>query len=157
MPTNNAEGGTNGTTVTTGNSGGASGRAFDTVTIAAGSTLAFDNTAPANGALAYKYQLGTTAGSCYLQWLAGFSGGDITRAFFRFNAFWAANPATTIYQLRLASAANVALGGVQIDTAGKLVVGATTMATAVPLNAWFHVEVDVTVVGATATAVVRRS
>src|SRR5436190_21171956 len=50
---NSAEGGTNGTAVTTGNSGGGSGDAFNTSTGVNG-TRVFDNTQSAHGSLSYK-------------------------------------------------------------------------------------------------------
>lgn len=50
---NSAEGGTNGATVTTGNSGGGSGTAFTSVNIGANATLTYDNSQAAHGALSY--------------------------------------------------------------------------------------------------------
>ncbi len=65
-PLNNAEGGSNTTTVTTGNSGGSSGNAFDAVSIGVGSGLVFDNAQAAHGSLSYKY---TFAGNAvYTSW-----------------------------------------------------------------------------------------
>lgn len=70
---NSAEGGTNGTTVTTGNSGGTSGTAFAQVTITGAPTCAFSSAVKAHGSLAYhlsgvsgdvaKLYLGSTASS----------------------------------------------------------------------------------------------
>lgn len=51
---NNADGGTNGATVTTGNSGGVSGDAWNQVAITSG-TLIFDSTQKMYGSLSYKY------------------------------------------------------------------------------------------------------
>ncbi len=158
MPTNTAEGGTNGTTVTAANSGGLSGTAFDLVTISdATATLIFDNTHPAHGALAYKFQLGAVTAEDYLQRLASFSATDVDRATFRFNCYWTANPAAAIYLLRVANAAGSAsFGGVKLDTAGKLLAvdgaGSTvaTMASAIPLNTLFHVDVEMVVTSGTA-------
>jgi hypothetical protein len=167
MPTNTAEGGTNGTTVTggaAGNSGGLSGRFLDLVTIGdATATLIFDNTHAAHGSLAYKFQLGAVTAEDYLQWLAGFSATDVGRATFRFNCFWTANPAAAIYLMRTASAAGTTFCGVKIDTAGKLLVvdsvGNTqaTMVTAIPLNAWFHVDVEMSVVGTVGAVTIWRT
>src|SRR5436190_10712109 len=51
---NTAEGGSNGTTVTVGNSGGASGDPFDIVSIGGSSAIVFDNAHVHDGSLAYK-------------------------------------------------------------------------------------------------------
>jgi hypothetical protein len=70
---NSAEGGTNGTTVTTGNSGGTSGTAFAQVTITGAPTCVFSSVVKAHGSLGYhisggsgdvaKLYLGSTASS----------------------------------------------------------------------------------------------
>src|SRR6266702_3090039 len=150
MPTNTAEGGSNGTTVLTSNSGGASGDAFDSVTAPpVDAVLAFDNTHAALGTLAYKFQIGATSTQLFLQWLAAFSASNVSYAKISFNSYWTANPAASAYQLHVASAAAAQVCGVRINTSGQLIIvnqaGSTigTMTSAVPLNAWFRVEVDV--------------
>src|SRR6266568_2354908 len=147
MPYNTAEGGTNGTTVLTSNSGGASGDAFDSVTAPpVDAVLAFDNT---HAALAYKFQIGATSTQLFLQWLAAFSATNLSYAKIAFNSYWTANPAASAYQLHVASAAAAQVCGVRINTSGQLIIvsqaGTTigTMTSAIPLNAWFRVEVDV--------------
>jgi hypothetical protein len=68
LPANNtAEGGSNGTGVTVGNSGGTSGTAFDVVTIDASAAAAFDNTHPAHGSLSYMLT-GSGSGGAFLEW-----------------------------------------------------------------------------------------
>jgi hypothetical protein len=57
---NTAEGGTNTTTVTTGNSGGASGDAFDAVSIGASNGLTFTSTTPWAGSLSYAFVKAST-------------------------------------------------------------------------------------------------
>jgi hypothetical protein len=163
MAYNNAEGGTNGTTVTAANSGGLSGSAFDAPVISATCTLTFDNTHPGHGALSYKFQLGGTAGECYLPWTTQFTAANIPIAPFRIKGmYWTANPGTTIYLFRVANAAGVNTFGLAIDTAGKLLIKdavgtiVATMATAIPLNTLFDIEVDAEVVGTTGTIRVRR-
>jgi len=150
MPYNTAEGGSNGTTVLTSNSGGASGVAFDSVTAPpVDAVLAFDNTHVAHGSLAYKFQIGATSTQLFLQWLASFSATNLSYAKVSFNSYWTANPAASAYQLHVASAAAAQVCGVRINTSGQLIIvsqaGTTigTMTSAIPLNAWFRVEVDV--------------
>lgn len=65
-PLNNAEGGSNTTTVTTGNSGGSSGTAFDAVSIGASGTLIYDNSVAAHGSLSLKYT--AVAAGVYAAW-----------------------------------------------------------------------------------------
>jgi len=66
---NNAEGGTNGTTVTTGNSGGTSGNAWDTVSIGGTTTLTYSTANPAHGSgLGYQFTQPATLAACNLQW-----------------------------------------------------------------------------------------
>ena len=66
---NNAETGSDGTTVTTGNSGGTNANAFDGVTIGANMTETFSTTSPAHGSLAFKTALtSTTTAITYLEW-----------------------------------------------------------------------------------------
>src|SRR5438067_677165 len=58
---NSAEGGTNGTTVTTGNSGGGSGDAFSAVNIGTTGAVTFDSSASAHGGLSYAFSTGATS------------------------------------------------------------------------------------------------
>jgi hypothetical protein len=162
---NTAEGGTNGVTVTTANSGGASGDAFDTPVISATCTLTFDNTHPAHGSgLSYKFQLGGTAGECYLPWTTQFTLKDVPQVSYHIKgAYFGANPGATIYLFRVANAAGTNTFGLGLDTAGKLLIkdgGGTivaTMATAIPLNTLFDIDVDALVVGSTGTIQIRRT
>jgi hypothetical protein len=163
MAYNTAEGGTNGTTVTAANSGGLSGVPFDTPVISATCTLTFDNTHPAHGALSYKFQLGGTAGECYMPWTTGFTPVNVPAATFRIKGcYFTANPGATIYLYRVANIAGTNTFGLALDTAGKLLIkdgGGTivaTMATAIPLSTLFDLEVTAEVVGTTGTIKVRR-
>jgi hypothetical protein len=67
LANNNADGGSNGTTVTAGNSGGASGTAFDVVTIDASGLAVFDNAHAAHGPFAYKIT-GSGSGGARFEW-----------------------------------------------------------------------------------------
>lgn len=84
MPLNNAEGGTNGTTVTTGNSGGASGTAWNSVTASGGASAIFDNTNPAHGLLSYLFGA-TTANASFVAWTITSTGTLVMRAYVCFD------------------------------------------------------------------------
>jgi hypothetical protein len=64
----NAEGGSNGTTITTGNSGGASGTAWDTVSIVTNGTAVYDTGTVLTGAVSARLATGATSGTVYCQW-----------------------------------------------------------------------------------------
>jgi hypothetical protein len=71
MPTlsNSFEGGTNATTITTGNSGGTSGTAFDAVTISGSNTLTYSTTSPARGTLGMAVAIpGSSGNPAYATW-----------------------------------------------------------------------------------------
>src|SRR5712672_1763560 len=65
---NNAEGGSNGTTVSNANSGGTSGNAWDLISVVTGGVCQFSNTSPAHGSLCYAFSTGATAGSSLIGW-----------------------------------------------------------------------------------------
>lgn len=65
---NTLEGGSDGTTITTGNSGGASGNAFDAVGISATHTLTYENSPVMSQALCAVNTPGGTSGTAYVQW-----------------------------------------------------------------------------------------
>jgi hypothetical protein len=65
---NTFDGGSNGTTITTGNSGSTSGTAFDTVSVVSGGTATFTSTSPYRGALSGQFSSGTTAGLSYAEY-----------------------------------------------------------------------------------------
>lgn len=68
---NTFEGGSNGTTITTGNSGGVSGDAFNLINIDApgsGGAITFDNTHVHSGSLAAKFLTPSVSGFEYVEW-----------------------------------------------------------------------------------------
>lgn len=77
---NNAEGGSNGVTVTVGNSGGGSGAAFNSVIANGASTITFDNSNPAHGTFAYKLACANTQ-TTYLGWTFTAAGTIVVRAY----------------------------------------------------------------------------
>jgi hypothetical protein len=149
MPTNTAEGGTNGATVTAANSGGLSCTAFDTVTISqVDSALIYDNAHAVHGSLAYKFTVGPTAAQVFVQWLAAVNPTATNRILLKFAAYFTANPAANNYLVHVATAGGAQVCGIKVNTSGQLILvnqaGSTvaTMTTAIPLNAWFQCRAD---------------
>jgi hypothetical protein len=142
-----AEGGTNTTGITTGNSGGASGTAFDSVSLGTGATATYDNT-QARGSLAAKLATAGTAADCSLNYAAAV--GALTQGWFRAYLYVPSNPGT---QHRLIDAWDSTSGNLcfalYLTAAGKLMtvdtLGATisTTTASVPLSSWFRVELAV--------------
>ena len=141
---NIASGGTNGTTVTTGNSGGVSGTAFNVVTIGALATLTFDNTHAIHSALSYNVTTGSPAANSFVQWTTAL-GATVSQLWWEMYLFLTAYSASI---LRIVSVRNGATyqGGPGISSTGKVVLlnaaGSTvkTSTNSVPLNQWFRLE-----------------
>lgn len=140
---NTFEGGTNGTTITTGNSGGGSGNAWDTATPGTGATLAYDNAHAAHGTLAGKVATGATAATVLIS--KTFPGATTTPAL-RFYCYFTANPGSILEIAQCRSGATVRLH-VLITTTGKVrltnAAGSTvfTSTNSINLNGWSRVEV----------------
>lgn len=138
---NTFEGGTQGTTISTGNSGGTSGNAFDNVSIGSGGTLTYDGTQAAHGSLSAEI---TTAGSgVFFGWVASL--GTQTQVWFRQYLYLTGNPSANIAPFKAQSgASNCAQMG--INTSGKITFQnaafstVITSASTIPLNQWFRVE-----------------
>ena len=140
--TNSFEGGTNGVTITSGNSGGASGNAFNLVG-ATGVTNTYSNANAAHGSLSGELST-TTAAVAYWRWNAP-SFPSVSQAWFRFYAYFTANPANQHRVWNATGSASVA--SVFVSISGKLQVtyGGSgtpfvTFTTSIPLNQWFRVE-----------------
>jgi hypothetical protein len=148
---NNAAGGTNATTVTTGNSGGASGNAFDNVLIGTGAALTASNTVPGpeSLALAYEVSTGSTTSDCYAAWTASISAlGQQPQLWFRVYLYFTAFPSGSFRLVEFISASTEA-ASLQIDTSG-LIHGLNSASSSLytftnpfPLNRWFRVEGNV--------------
>lgn len=145
---NDAAGGTNGATVTPGNSGGASGTSWDSVTVTGTSTLTFDNTHTWDSPLAYEFSTPVTAAMSWLAWSTSFNDDEVWTTFYGYFTTYAGIASSTCCRLRG--------GGVQAarvfwNTAGQLRIADTTttnaiaMTTACPTNAFFRVDVHVKV------------
>jgi hypothetical protein len=142
---NSAEGGSSGTTVTTGNSGGASGNAWDVVGIGTGDSLTFDSTYAAHGLLSYKISTGSSANPCDVQWSSSLTGSSVGEIWFRAYLYFTANPASAI-KLIVANVSGTQAAALQLLTTGQLrwlnTSGATILTTtnSIPLNQWCRIE-----------------
>lgn len=138
--TNNAEGGTSGTTVTGANSGGASGDAL-TVTIGASSALTFDNTHAAHGSLAYQI----SGGSAVSTFLAKTFTGATSNGTIRMYLYFTANPAAALPICGFYTGSTVCVR-LAVSATGKLTLnspsgGSAAMTSSIPLNQWFRVDI----------------
>jgi hypothetical protein len=143
--TNNFEGGTNGVSVSSGNSGGVSGDPFFTVNIVAGGTVAYDNTRSAHGANSVQIATGATSGANWMIWRVAPT--TLTR-WFREYLYFPANPSGSS---AIVLKAEIVGGGGQVcvitvTTGGKLQAldanNASIFVTtaSIPLNQWFRIE-----------------
>lgn len=141
---NNAEGGTNGATVTTGNSGGTSGNAWDLVTIGTTCTAVYTTTA-AHGLLAYAFTTGTTSGVSTAGWTT--SVGTLSAVYGRAYVNLSGGlPATTDANIQHKGSGSSSAGNIQIDTGGHIVAQTPGFATAFTFTAamstatWYRIE-----------------
>ena len=141
--TNSFEGGTNGTTITAGNSGGASGNPFDSVSVGSGGTLSFSNAQAALGTLSALAQT-TTAAATYAAW--GASIGTPAQVWFRIYLYFGTLPSATTRFFTVSNGGGTGCARFAITTAGKILAadGAgstiTTSTLAIPTAQWFRVE-----------------
>jgi hypothetical protein len=94
--TNSFESGTNGTTITTGNSGGASGNAFDVTEASGTSILVYSNTQAAHGSLSAEFA-NNGDGANSVSWSTSL--GTQTQVWFRAYVYFTANPSVTLSSL----------------------------------------------------------
>jgi hypothetical protein len=142
---NIAEGGSNGTTITAGNTGGASGNAATSVTTA-GAVAIFDNSKAARGSLSYQFSTSTSA-QAFFEWSSGV--GPIPRCFG--GVYVNCSAFTTVPSLvRLrgngAATQNIRIsldstGHVQVRGTGNTVLATSTNPLVV--NTWARIEWDV--------------
>jgi hypothetical protein len=143
IATNNGEGGSNGTAITTGNSGGASGTAWNAVSVATG-TVAYDSSQSAHGGLSIR-QATTTADSVQLQWTTAV--GSVSRLYGRFY-YRTSSLALALDLVRARSSLGNQVARLDIFTSGALrirnaanTVAATSTAT-MSTNTWYRIEFD---------------
>lgn len=154
--TNSNEGGSNGTTITTGNSGGASGNAWDSILFTAG-TCAYDNAQASHGTLAANHATAGTAASIQLQWEA--STGNPARMFGRYYYRYTSTTLTLdLHRVRSSSSNQVArlsvassTGFLQLRNGANTVVA--TSSAALSTNTWYRIEWDFRPGSVTNTAV----
>jgi len=145
---NTAEGGSNGTTVTTGNSGGSSGDAWSAVDIQSGVTGTFSSTTAAHGSLSYSVDVAASGNTGYFAW-TGLSAGTL---FVRAYVNIAANPPANMNILRVLNG-TTAIATVRINSTGKIgCLRSTgtlwgTSTNSIPLGAWFRIEIMADAVG----------
>jgi hypothetical protein len=148
---NTFESGSNGATITTGNSGGGGAgqdgsTAFAAVNSGAGSTIAYDSTRSAHGALSGKFATTTFNFSLYVSWT---NLGSVATCYYRaycyftslgslaantpIIAFYTSTPALAAYLQVIAAS-----GKLQWLTGGGS--GILTTTAAIPTGQWFRVE-----------------
>jgi hypothetical protein len=141
---NTFEGGTDTTTITTGNSGGASGDAFNTVTIGASATLTFSATHAAHGGLGMQIVQPVTAVSTFVDWTA--VGGGTADTFFRIYVYRTANGSAKGYIMAARTTTGTATAYLAIGTTGLVEcqnpAGGVLALGSVPigLNQWVRIE-----------------
>jgi hypothetical protein len=144
---NSFEGGTSGTTITTGNSGTGSGNAFDATNIGTSATLTYSNTHSAHGSLSCAITTSGTSAACIAAWST--SMGTQTTVWFREYLFFASLPGSDIgiwgAKNGGSSAANLGVhanGKIYIQQTGFSTV--LTFTNAMSSGQWYRVEGFVT-------------
>jgi hypothetical protein len=144
---NTLEGGSDGTTITTGNSGGASGDAFSAVTIAGSTTETFSADHAAHGGLSMKIAE-TVAGSTRVNWtgLGALTGSVYHRIYVWYDAFPTASGlifggvrtstgAALSAQIRISGT-----GKIRVENAAAAFILALDGVVAIPLSQWARIE-----------------
>lgn len=148
--TNSFEGGTNASTVTTGNSGGNSGNAFDVVNIGASATIIFSSTEAAHGTLSGKYTQPSSAVIIYTGWTTSLTASSIPTVYYRAYVYLPTLPPVTLRFIQPYDGSSVC-AGIAVSSSGKVVVEAGTgdlpqytSTNSVNTAGWFRVEGAVT-------------
>ncbi len=149
---NTLEGGTNGTTITTGNSGGASGDAFNSVTVGTGNTLTYNNTTgKVTQTLGAKWTFGgTNNGTALWTGLGSLTGQVWFRATFVASAiptvgnWFGVLQANTSSSVRCAAIGLRTDGKIQVYDAAGLAITASTSSTVLSPNTMYRIEFAVT-------------
>lgn len=146
LPLNNiAEGGTNGTTVTVGNSGGGSLDAFSAVHIDPTAALVFSTAQAAHGAYSYKFTTGGTSGAAYVAWQSTLVGTNPT-IYGRAYVYLTAAPATDDNIISFYGGSAAFGGGIMVASGSNPVVRLQSNSfteingQTLPLNAWFRLD-----------------
>ena len=139
---NSAEGGTNGTQLTTANSGGGSGDAFTVVSPGSSARCTFDNTQTMHGSLSYK--IAAAASTTTFNGWNGYTATTMAaRFYFRFSAL----PSVAGFRLLdIRDSAAAGVGRVNMNASNQLIFqnnGSTlkTFTNALSANTWYRLEV----------------
>ncbi len=144
---NNAAGGSDGTTVTTGNSGGTSGDAWSAVSIPTNGSLTYSNVqATGSSALSYRHVYPTTSGFApNVQWQSAVVG-TLTEFWGRIYTYRTSLNTVETQNIALISSTGsrrmqivITTGGIlrSVNSANAVVASSSV---AVPLNEWIRVE-----------------
>lgn len=141
LRTNTAEGGTNGTAVTSGNSGGASGDAFGTVSAGAGGSITYTSAAAAQGSLSIEFAP-ASAVLCYAVLNDGATGTSFS---VRVYVYLTGYPSSETIFVDVQGAAGGTTARLHLGTTGLLRLVNTagspvhTMSTPLALNTWHRI------------------
>lgn len=152
---NTFEGGSDETTVTTGNSGGGSGNAFGSVVIDSGNAIVFDTAKAAHGSFSCRMNI-ATANRTVVSWQSAQTGGSITECWGRMYYWNAAAPSVGLRLISLFESGSLKASVVHTSggSGGLLRVSDSANASndtvaAIPTSEWvrieFHVVVSATV------------
>ncbi len=143
---NNAEGGTDGVTVTTGNSGNLSGTAFSAVGIGTGSALTFTNTVVHDGILAYAVSPGSSANS-YVELTPP---ATMPFIFAQTFVYFTSTPTAAFQLMRFTNTSGVVMANLILTGTSKFAVqnyvgtiSGSTSTVSVPTNEWLCCELTV--------------
>jgi hypothetical protein len=144
--TNSFEGGSNTTTITTGNSGGTSGNAFDNVSITGTNTLTYSSTQSFTGLLSCAVVSGSPVGNSLIRWGPSLTGSSVPAVWFRAYVFLTAGASAC----RIIRASNnsygTLCGWIEVNSSAKLILrdaagnAQATSNTALPNDAWVRLE-----------------
>lgn len=146
----NAEGGTNGTTVSAGNSGGTGQTAVTGISATGTSTLKYDNTVSAHGLLSFLFGL-TSGNTTFLTWTITATGALAMRVNLMFDTLPSVamrvidirTGTATVIRLQL-TAANL----LQLQEGGTGTPVVFTTASAITAATWYRFEINITSIGA---------
>ena len=144
---NTFEGGTNGSTITVGNSGGTSGDAFTGTSVPANSTVTYATASAFHGTLGMRVETTATNVSAYVQQDVTAANRNVLRFYFKIDTVPTAvctiahvrNPAAAAAQIAIDATGHLYVG----STSGTLITG-TTSSSALVATTWYRLELGVT-------------
>jgi fibronectin-binding autotransporter adhesin len=148
--TNTFEGGSDGTTITTGNSGGTSGSAFGFINIPTSAAVTYSAANAGRGSLGASVSIGATTGQVYLQYTSAILGSSSSApVYVRLRMKLSANPVAPFRFTVIADSVGAFQGDYRINTNGTLglytgtgtLIGNTT--NAITPGQWFDVGISV--------------